>query len=144
MTPDTGMQPTAALRSRRNRKILGWTGTACLLLIIPIKVLRMFTGENITLVIGVAPSILGPPGFLFLLLSSTGRLSRLTPFRVTLIAGAVAVGLELLQLLPRPGVLARVRYTFDYLDLAASLLSLLAAYFVIRRVRLRPEPAEPS
>ena len=120
--------------SARNRNLLGWAGTLCLLLIIPIKLLRLFAGANMALVIGIAPSILGPPGFLFLLLSSTGRLSRLTLLQTTLIAGAVAVGLELLQLLPRPGILARVRYTFDYLDLAASLLSLVVAYFVIRRM----------
>ena len=129
--------------SARNRNLLGWMGTVCLLLIIPIKLLRLSPSVDMTPVIGVAPSILGPPGFLFLLLSSTGRLSRLTPLRVTLIAGAVAVGLELLQLLPRPGILARVRYTFDYLDLAASLLSLLVAYLVVRMMTLRPEPAEP-
>jgi hypothetical protein len=37
-----------------------------------------------------------------------------------------------------------VRYTFDYLDLVASLLSLLVAYFVIRRITERSQPAEPS
>ena len=118
--------------SATNRNLLGWMGTLCLLLIIPIKLLRHFVGANMTLVIGVAPSILGPPGLLFLLLSSSGRRLRLTPVRATLIAGAVAVGLELLQLLPRPGILAGVLYTFDYVDLAASLLSLLVAYFVVR------------
>ena len=128
--------------SARNRNLLGWMGTLCLLLIIPIKLRRLFAGANLTLVIGVAPSILGPPGFLFLLLSSTVRRSRLILLRATLIAGAVAVGLELLQLLPRPGILARVRYTFDYLDLAASLMSLLVAYFVIRWITSR-EPGPP-
>ena len=120
--------------SARNRNLLGWMGTVCLLLILPIKLLRFFDLDNMTLIIGIAPSIVGPPGFLFLLLSSTGRLSRLSPLRVTLIAGVVAVGLELLQLLPRSGILARVRYTFDYLDLIASLLSLLVAHFVIKRI----------
>jgi len=95
-----------------------------------------------SLAIGIAPSILGPPGILFLLLSSTGRLSHLTPFRATLIAGTVAMVLEFLQLVPRPGLLARARYTFDILDLIASLLSLVAAYFVARWVAGKPEPAE--
>jgi len=122
--------------SARNRYLLGWAGTVCLLLIIPIKVLRHVAGANLALVIGVAPSILGPPGFLCLLLSRTGKLSRLTLLQTTLIAGAVAVGLEFAQLLPRPGLLARVHYTFDFIDLAASLLSLLAAYFVIRRITI--------
>jgi hypothetical protein len=131
--------------SAKNRNLLGWIGTLCLLLIIPIKLFRFTGGTNMALVIGVVPSILGPPGVLFLLLSrSTGRLSRLTPFRATLIAGVVAVGLEFLQLVPRPGILARVRYTFDYLDLAASVLSLLAAYFVIWRIAQRAKPTEPS
>jgi len=120
--------------SARNRNLLGWSGSLLLLLIILIKLLRLSAGANMTLVLGVAPSILGPPGFLFLLLSSTGRLARLTPLQVTFIAGIVAVGLEFLQLLPRPGILARVRYTFDYLDLAASVLSLLLAYFAIRKI----------
>jgi hypothetical protein len=139
-----GATPSTGGISARNRHLLGWTGTLCLLLIIPIKLLRLFAGANLAPVIGVAPSILGPPGFLFLLLSSTGKRSRLTLLQATLIAGAVAVALELLQLLPRPGILARVRYTFDYLDLAASLLSLLVAHFVIRRMIQRPELAEPS
>ena len=138
---DVGVAPSNGGISARNRNLLRWTGTLCLLLIIPIKLLRLFAGANMALVIGVAPSILGPPGFLFLLLSSTGRRSRLTPLRATFVAGAVAVALEFLQLLPRPGILARVRYTFDYLDLAASLLSLLVAHFVIRRMTQRPEPA---
>lgn len=114
----------------KTRNLFGWIGTVCLLLILPIKLLRFLFATETSLLIGIAPSILGPPGFLFLLLSSTGRLSRLTILQATLITGAVAMGLELLQLLPRPGILARVHYTFDYLDLAASLLSLLAAYVV--------------
>ncbi len=128
----------------RNRNLLGRMGTVCLLLIIPIKVLRFLPVANMTAVIGIAPSIVGPPGFLFLLLSSTGRFSRLTPLRATFIAGAVAVGLELLQLLPRPGILARVRYTFDYLDLVASVLSLLVAYFVVRWIIRRSGPTAPD
>ena len=35
-------------------------GTLCLLLILPIKLLRLFAGANLTLVIGVAPSIRVP------------------------------------------------------------------------------------
>jgi hypothetical protein len=130
--------------SARNKNLLGWIGTICLLLIIPIKLLRLAAWADVSLFVGIAPSILGPSGFLCLLLSSTGRFSRLTPLRATLIAGAVAVGLELLQIPPRPGILARVRYTFDPLDLLASLLSLLLAYFVITRIVRKPGPADPS
>ena len=117
---------------RKKKRIFGWIGTICLLLIIPIKLLRISDVHAIALVIGVAPSILGPAGLLFLLLSSTGRLSRLTVFQTTLLAGVIAVGLELIQLLPRPGILAHVRYTFDLLDLGATILSLVVAYGVAR------------
>ena len=128
----------------RQRNLLGWLGTACLFLILPIKLLRHVAADDLALIIGIVPSLLGPPGLLFLLLSSTGRRSRLTLPRATLIAGAVAVGLELLQLLPRPGILARVHYTFDSLDLASSLLSLLVGYLVARRIARGSGPAEPS
>lgn len=116
----------------RNRLVCGWIGAVCLLLIIPIKLLRIFTSTGAIPAVGFAPSILGPPGLLFLLLSSTGRLSRLTLTQTTLLVGAIAVVLEFMQLLPRPGILARVSYTFDPLDLAASLCSLVIAYGIIR------------
>ena len=116
----------------RNRRLFGCIGAICLLLIIPIKLLRFSTSVGITVTVGVAPSILGPPGLLFLLLSSTGRLSRLTLLQTTLLTGAIAMGLEFVQLLPRPGILASVRYTFDYLDIIASLLSLATVYGIIK------------
>jgi hypothetical protein len=118
--------------SSRNRRICGWIGAVCLLLIIPIKLLRLTTSTGATPAVGIAPSILGPPGLLFLLRSSTGRISRLTLAQTTLLVGILAVGLEFMQLLPRPGILARVSYTFDPLDLGASLCSLVIAYGIIR------------
>ena len=118
----------------RKRHLFGWIGAVCLLLIIPIKLLRLSNSAGISLAVGIAPSILGPPGLLFLLLSSTGRLSRLTLTQTTLLAGTIAVGLEFMQLLPRPGILTHVRYTFDRLDLAATLCSLVMAYGIIRVV----------
>ena len=47
------------------------------------------------------------------------------------------MGLEFMQLIPRPGILAYVKYTFDPLDLAATFCSLLIAYGVIRFVLWR-------
>jgi hypothetical protein len=116
----------------RKRRLFGWIGAVCLFLIIPIKLLRLYTSAGATPGVGVAPSIFGPLGLLFLLLSSTGRLSRLTLTQMTLLVGTITVGLEFMQLLPRPGILARVSYTFDPLDLAASLCSLVIAYCIIR------------
>jgi hypothetical protein len=83
------------------------------------------------MIIGIAPSILGPPGLLFLLISDTGRFSHWSPLKTAVVVAAIAIGLELAQLLPRPGFFARIHYTFDFLDLVASILSLFVAYAVI-------------
>jgi len=90
--------------------------------------------------IGVAPSILGPAGLLFLLLSSSGRVSRFSLGQVTLLVAASSLTLELVQLLPRPGLLARAHYTFDYNDLFASAVSVALAYVVATVIlrKLRP------
>lgn len=118
--------------------VFGWMGTICLLAILPIKLVRVLDHSRESFAVGITPSILGPAGLLFLLLSSTGRLARLTLLRVTLLAAAVSVGLEFLQLLPRPGVLARVRYTFDWFDLGATIGSVVAAWAVSAWILRRP------
>ncbi len=117
--------------------LLGWMGTVLLLAIIPIKLLRFEHRASTSFLIGVAPSVLGPAGFLFLLLSSTGWISRFRLVHITLFVAILSIALELMQLLPRPGILAKVRYTFDYYDLIASVLSVAIAYtiaaFILRR-----------
>ena len=104
----------------RERHMLGCVGAVLLLLIIPVKLLRYSSAAG-SVAVGVAPSLLGPSGLLFLLLSSRGRLSRPTVARTAILVGAISMGLEFAQLLPRPGILHRVRYTFDVLDLLATL-----------------------
>ena len=104
----------------RERRTLGYVGAVLLLLVIPVKLLRYSSAAG-SVAVGVAPSLLGPSGLLFLLLSSPGRLSRLTVAQTAMLAGAMSVGLELAQLLPRPGILHGVSYTFDVLDLLATL-----------------------
>lgn len=118
---------------QRLKRQFNWIGTILLFLIIPVKAFR-WTGDPLvnTTIIGVAPSILGPGGLLFLLLSSSGRLSRLTLLQVTLIVGAISFGLEFAQLLPRPGILAKVKYAFDWLDVAATFVSICTGYWVAR------------
>ena len=113
----------------RTRQLFGWMGAGCLLAIIPIKLVRV-AGIGGNLAIAVAPSVLGPAGLLFLLLSSSGRLSKLNPLQQAVLVGALAVVLELVQLCPRPGFLRYVHYTFDYFDLIASVISISAAYAV--------------
>lgn len=113
------------------RRLFGWMGTLCLLLIIPIKALRLVNGiDAVGFVWGISPSVFGPAGLLFLLLSDSGRLARLTILQIALLVTAIALGLEFIQVFPRPGILANVHYTFDWGDVIASLLSVAAAYGV--------------
>lgn len=112
--------------SAKTRQLFGWMGAVCLLAIIPIKLVRV-AGAGGSFAIGVAPSLLGPAGLLFLLLSGSGRHSKLNLLQQSVLVGTLAVVLELLQLCPRPGLLRYVHYTFDYFDLIASVLSVAAA-----------------
>ena len=57
-------------------------------------------------------------------------MSQLTVTQLGILVGAVSVGLELAQLMPRPGILARAHYTFDVLDLVATVLSVSVAALV--------------
>ena len=118
------------------RRLFGWMGTTCLLLIIPIKAIR-WAEENIaaSIFIGIAPSLLGPAGLLFLLLSDSGKFSKLTLLQLTLLVTGVALGLEFAQLIPRPGILERIKYTFDWLDIWSSLVSVFIGYLIAHRLR---------
>jgi hypothetical protein len=110
--------------------LFGWMGTILLFGIIPIKLLRFEHQASMSFLIGVAPSVLGPAGLLFLLLSNTGWISRFSLLRITLFVAMLSMALEFMQLLPRPGILAKAHYTFDYYDLAASALSIVIAYVI--------------
>ena len=111
--------------------IFGWMGTICLLLIITIKVIRRVEGSAaVGIFMGIAPNILGPAGLLFLFLSSSGKLSKLSLRQLCLVVASVALGLEFAQLIPRPGILERIQYTFDWLDIWASLLSVVLGYLI--------------
>jgi hypothetical protein len=117
----------------RRRQALGYVGAVLLLLIVPVKLLRYWS-PTAQMMVGVAPSLLGPSGLLFLLLSSRGRLSKLTLVQLAILVGVVSVGLELAQLLPRPGILKKVSYTFDVLDLLATVLSVGVSAAIAGRV----------
>ena len=110
------------------KRIFGWIGMLCLLFLIPMKAIRLVHSEVGEIIIGIAPSILGPPGLLFLVLSSSGKLSRLTLAQATTLVTIIALALEFAQLLPRPGILSKIQYTFDWLDVASSLGSLIVAF----------------
>ena len=53
---------------------------------------------------------------------------------ITMFVGAIALGLEFAQLFPRPGILARVHYTFDWLDVIASGFSICVGHLVARLI----------
>ncbi len=120
------------------KRVFGLIGTILLLLIIPVKLFRWIDQAALGAAIsGVAPSLLGPSGLLFLLLSGSGRLSRLTLSQIAVIVSFVSLGLEFAQLLPRPGFLAQVRYTFDWYDVAATLASVVLSYWIARLLARR-------
>ena len=107
----------------------GWLGTIILLLIILIKVFRFFEISYLSqLIIGIAPSLLGPAGLLFLILSSKSKHLNLSIIQSSILVSLIAIGLEFAQLLPRPGFLKYIHYTFDWLDLISSLISVIVAY----------------
>ncbi len=121
------------LHTKRANRLFAWIGVICLFLIVPVKGIRWVNESvEISTLVGVAPSLLGPAGLLFLILSSSGRLSRLTLGQVTMLVTLIALGLEFAQLLPRPGILANVYYTFAWLDIIASLFSVSVAHYTAR------------
>lgn len=125
-----------------DKVIFGWMGAVCLTAIVAIKLARLMAHPATSLVLGIAPSLLGPAGLLFLLLSSTGRLSRLSLPQLTALVAAASLALELIQLLPRPGILAHVHYAFDYWDLGATVFSVAAGYAITSWVLKRCRPAD--
>lgn len=115
------------------KRQFGWIGAILLFLIIPVKAFRWIDEPFVnTILIGVAPSLLGPAGLLFLVLSSSGRWGRLTVVQTTILVAAISFGLEFAQLLPRPGILANVKYSFDWLDVGATFLSIFFGYSLAR------------
>jgi len=120
--------------SDRTKRLFGWIGLGCLLLIIPVKAVRWTDLSLVSsTIVGIAPSALGPAGLLFLILSSSSpRLSRLTLLQTTLLVCAIAMGLEFIQLIPRPEILAKVHYTFDWFDVAVTLFSVSVGYLFAR------------
>lgn len=108
--------------AERLKRLYGWIGIICWLLIIPLKTARHLDLPVHPDLIGTAPSFFGPAGLLLVILSSEHRLARITITQATLIAGCVALALELAQLLP----LVRRIYTFDWLDVAVTLAGLSA------------------
>lgn len=121
------------IENNRIKILFGWLGTINLLLIIPLKVFRFFEISYLSqLIIGIAPSLLGPAGLLFLILSSKSKHLNLSVIQSAILVSLIAIGLEFAQLLPRPGFLKYIHYTFDWIDIVASLISVLVAYLMAK------------
>jgi hypothetical protein len=121
-----------------NKPLFAWIGLICLMLIIPVKAMRFIHGPTAdTLFFGIAPSMFGPAGLFFIIVSGSGRLARLTMVQAAIITAAVALGVEFAQLLPRPGLLRYVHYTFDWFDVLTSLLSVVVSYLLAFAVEKR-------
>ncbi|MHC1739147.1 MAG: hypothetical protein AB9882_14160 [Ignavibacteriaceae bacterium] len=117
----------------RIKKLFGWFGTIILLLIIPTKVFHVLQIISVPpVLIGIIPSLLGPAGLLFLILSSKSKYLNLSIFQSAVLVSIIAVVLEFAQLLPRPGFLRYIYYTFDPLDVISSLISVIVAYFAAK------------
>jgi hypothetical protein len=117
----------------RVKILFGWLGTIILLLIIPIKVFRFFEISYISqLIIGISPSLLGPAGLLFLILSSKSKHLNLSIIQSAILVSLIALSLEFAQLLPRPGILKYIHYTFDWLDVISSLISVIISYLIAK------------
>ncbi len=74
--------------SARSRNVYGCVGTLLLFLIIAVKLIRLFPGLN-PAIVGIAPSLLGPPGLLFLILSDSGRFSSWTLHKAVIAVGVI-------------------------------------------------------
>ena len=123
------------IEKNRVKILFVWLGTIILLLIIPLKVFRFFEISYYSqLIIGIAPSLLGPAGLLFLILSSRSKHLNLSIIQSAILVSLIAIGLEFAQLLPRPGFLKYIHYTFDWLDIVSSLISVLVAYLFAKNL----------
>ena len=137
------MRPSAEAAGMR-KQLMGVVGTLLLLAILGVKLSRHLELPIVSAGAGdVLPSLFGPAGLLLLIRSGTGRISQLSLTQTAVLVGCIAVGLELAQLLPKPGLLARVHYTFDSLDLGASLVSIVAGY-LLARVLVGAQAPDPS
>lgn len=119
----------------RIKQVFGWLGASLLLLIIPIKIIRYTEMNYITkLIIDLSPSIFGPAGLLYFVLSACGKWSNRSLLLSTLLVSFTALGLEFVQLLPRPGFLKQLHYTFGWLDVISTIISLILACIIAKVV----------
>ena len=125
------------ISSQKAKKVFEYIGLTLWLLIIPIKLNRYFNLGILEALSNNLPSFLGSAGLLLVLLSSKGRLSKLTVVQSILIAITISVIIEFIQLIPRPEILSYINYTFDYLDILLSLIGVALSYLIILQLHSR-------
>jgi hypothetical protein len=126
--------------TRPVKRIYGWIGVICWLLIVPAKAARHLDPAIHPALIDVAPSFFGPLGLLLVILSSEHRFARVTIAQATLAASVVALALEFAQMLP----LVRRIYTFDWLDVGVTLAGVSAGVVIGTAVGRRHRPEAPA
>ena len=115
------------------KRIYGYIGLTCWLLILPAKLARRFDWGVPDAVLNVAPSLLGPAGLLLVLLANDRRLARLTIAQAALLAAAIGLAVEFVQLVPN----VRPLYRFDWLNVAATLAGVGAGALLAAVLRER-------
>ncbi len=111
--------------------LFGWVGSILWLLIIPLKLIRFFHSSILQLLSNNLPSFLGSAGLFLLFLSSKGMVSKLTIYHALILTVCISILVECMQLIPRPGILAKVYYVFDVKDLAASMIGVLFSFLLV-------------
>lgn len=124
--------------TRRLKRIYGRLGAACWLVILPAKLSRYFGSPLSGTFSAAAPSLFGPAGLLLVLLSSEGRLSRLTIPQACFLSAGIGLAVEFAQLAP---VMRRL-YRFDWLDVAATIVSAVAGAVLATVLKDRLPPAQ--
>jgi len=122
---------TSKMSDLPHKVLFGWLGSALWLLIIPLKLIRLFHSSFLQLISNNLPSFLGSGGLLLLMLSGKGLISNLKVYHALLLTVFISVLIEYLQIIPRPGLLAKVHYVFDVKDIAASMMGILFSFILM-------------
>ncbi|OGB68189.1 MAG: hypothetical protein A2Y94_01560 [Caldithrix sp. RBG_13_44_9] len=108
-------------------------------MIIPIKIIRYIDSPTIQTISNNTPSFFGSAGLFLILLADRGQFSSIKVYQALLMTLLISVLIECLQLIPRPGILAKIYYVYDLNDLVASfagvVFSFLVAAFLISKTK---------
>jgi hypothetical protein len=121
---------TKEVDSNKQKQLFALLGAVLLLLIIPIKIMRYFESPVWQSISNNTPSFLGSAGLFLILLADRGRLANIKVYQAFLITLIISILIECLQLVPRPGILSKIYYVFDFNDLVASFAGVIFSFLV--------------